>query len=121
MRFLLYKDEHMIDPREKLRSVELSPYDAHWPQMFEKEAQALQSILGENVIHIDHIGSTAIPGIYAKPIIDMLITVKNLEAVDGLNANVESLGYTCMGEYGITGRRFYWKSPAKAHAPHTPI
>lgn len=59
---------------------------------------------------IHHIGSTAIPNIYAKPIVDILPVVKDIKLVDSLNSKFEVLGYICMGEYGIPGRRFYWKS-----------
>lgn len=81
--------------------------------MFQDEAKAIKLILRENCIQIDHTGSTSIPGIYAKPIIDILVTVTDLKTADSLNPEFESRGYTCMGEYGIEGRRFYWKTPAK--------
>ncbi|CAN5339649.1 hypothetical protein BH10PSE19_BH10PSE19_00650 [soil metagenome] len=100
----------MIDPKEKLRKVELMPYNSAWPQLFIEEKKAIAAILQENCVEIHHIGSTAIPDIYAKPIIDILPIVKDIHLVDALNHEFEKLGYTCMGEYGIKGRRFYWKS-----------
>lgn len=103
----------MIDPNEKIKYVELVEYNAEWPRMFQDEQKEIQSILQENCVQIHHIGSTAIPHIYAKPIIDILPIVKNLTLVDALNKQFEALGYTCMGEYGISGRRYYWKSKEK--------
>ena len=103
----------MIDPNEKIRFVELVAYNSKWAESFAEESNVIKTILKGNCIQVHHIGSTAIPNIYAKPIVDMLPVVKNIDLVDALNPQFEKLGYTCMGEYGIPGRRFYWKSKAK--------
>ena len=103
----------MIDPNEKLRRVELVEYDAEWPLLYVEAVDKIKSILGENCNEIHHIGSTAIPNICAKPIIDILPVVNDIKKVDSLNHQFEVLGYVCMGEYGIPGRRFYWKSKEK--------
>lgn len=103
----------MIDPNEKIRFVELTAYNPEWPQVFTDAANEIKSILKENCVQIHHIGSTAIPNIYAKPIIDILPVVKDIRLVDSLNHEFEKLGYVCMGEYGNPGRRFYWKSKTK--------
>lgn len=103
----------MIDPSEKIKVVELSPPDPEWAKSYIEESSKIKEILQDNLIDIHHIGSTAIPNIYAKPIIDILPVVKNLGVVDSLNSQFETLGYTCMGEYGIPGRRYYWKSKEK--------
>lgn len=100
----------MIDPNEKIRCVELTAPDPKWSKLFSKSANEIKTILQNNCVEVHHIGSTAIPTIYAKPIIDILPVVKNLQTVDLLNPKFEALGYVCMGEYGIPGRRFYWKS-----------
>lgn len=103
----------MIDPNEKIRLVELTKYNPEWANIFTVAANEIKSILKENYIQIHHIGSTAIPNIYAKPIVDVLPVVKDISSVDSLNHEFEKLGYVCMGEYGIPGRRFYWKSKTK--------
>jgi GrpB-like predicted nucleotidyltransferase (UPF0157 family) len=103
----------MIDPSEKIRFVELIAHDPEWSKLFADEANVIKAILKENCVQVHHIGSTAIPNIYAKPIIDILPVVKDIHLVDLLNSEFEKLGYTCMGEYGIPGRRFYWKSKTK--------
>lgn len=103
----------MIDPIEKIRFVELREYNPEWQQVFADAAHEIKSILKENCIEIYHIGSTAIPNIYAKPIVDMLSVVRDMGLVDSLNHEFEKLGYVCMGEYGNPGRRFCWKSKTK--------
>lgn len=106
-------NKRIIDPNEKIRVVELVAPNPLWKKLFLEESNKIKIILKEHLVNIYHIGSTAIPTIYAKPIIDILPVVKDLEVIDGLNSEFESLGYTCMGEYGIAGRRYYWKSKEK--------
>lgn len=67
---------------------------------------------------IHHIGSTAIPNIYAKPIIDILVEAKNLTQVDTRNAAMATLGYEAMGEFGIAGRRYFRKHDAAGVRTH---
>ncbi len=73
------------------------------------ESKLFVLALGENVVAIHHIGSTAIPGIYAKPIIDILVEVKDIAIVDQQSPAIAALGYQVMGEFGIPGRRFFRK------------
>ena len=67
---------------------------------------------------IHHIGSTAIPGIYAKPVIDMLAVVSDIAAVDSYAAAMEALGYEAMGEFGIPGRRYFRRDDANGVRTH---
>lgn len=86
------------------------------------ESKYIANVLSENCVAIHHIGSTAIPGIYAKPIIDMLVEVRNITKVDEQNAEIKSLGYEVMGEYGIPGRRYFRKDSkegVRTHHIHT--
>ena len=103
----------MINPDEYMRQVELIAPNPEWLGLFTEAANEIRTILKENCVEVHHIGSTAIPTIYAKPIIDILPVVKDISLVNSLNSQFEALGYVCMGEYGITGRRFYWKSKTK--------
>lgn len=77
--------------------------------MYAKEAKKLWGVFGNLANTIEHIGSTAIPGIKAKPIIDILIVVSDLSAVDALNDSMKAIGYEPMFEYGIPNRRFFLK------------
>lgn len=80
-----------------------------WADMYRTEAQAIREILGENCVAVHHIGSTAVPGLKAKPVIDIMPVVKSLAAVDEKQAAFMRLGYECMGEFGIPGRRYFRK------------
>ncbi|KAA3640327.1 MAG: GrpB family protein [Bacteroidetes bacterium] len=84
-------------------------YNPTWPDMFEKESQKLLKILGDNLNHIHHIGSTSVPGLMAKPVIDIMLDVSSLDLLDQKNSEIETLGYEAMGEYGIPGRRYFRK------------
>jgi GrpB-like predicted nucleotidyltransferase (UPF0157 family) len=91
------------------RKVEVVPHDPSWQIAFDRESSQITVALGKNTIAIYHIGSTAIPEIYAKPIIDILVAVENIANVDEQNASMQALGYEVMGEYGIADRRFFRK------------
>ena len=82
-------------------------HDPDWARQFENEARRIKQAAGEAVLRIHHIGSTAIPGMKAKPIIDFLLEVESLEALDRKTPMIESLGYEAMGEFGIPGRRYF--------------
>ena len=92
-----------------MKNVEVVPHDPRWRDAFEAESKRIAAALGENVVAVHHVGSTAIPGIHAKPVIDLLIEVGDVARVDGRSAAMESLGYEVMGEYGIPGRRYFRK------------
>jgi GrpB-like predicted nucleotidyltransferase (UPF0157 family) len=100
------------------RKVEVVPHNPQWQAAFEIEAARIQAALGNTAVAIHHIGSTAIPGIYAKPIIDLLVEVKDITAVDGRNSAMELLGYEAMGEFGIANRRFFRKDNAEGIRTH---
>ena len=91
------------------RKVKVVPHDRNWFGIFEAESQQLAIAFGDNTISIHHIGSTSIATIYAKPIIDILVEVKDIEKVDDRNTEIAALGYVTMGEFGIAGRRFFCK------------
>jgi len=100
------------------REVLLVPYDPAWPIRFETEARKIAPIFGSNLVRMHHIGSTAIPGILAKPIIDMLFEVMDIEQVDAVNEAAGQLGYQAMGEYGIPGRRYFRRLEGTVHLFH---
>lgn len=73
------------------------------------EKKRLEAVFSETQITIYHIGRTAIPNILAKPIMDLLITVNNLDMVGEFKANSEKIGYIARGENGIEGRCYFTK------------
>lgn len=84
-------------------------YEECWNEEFRRESKEIKRILGENCIAVHHIGSTSVPGLQAKPIIDIMPVVRNIAEVDTLNSDFESIGYECMGEFGMPGRRYFRK------------
>jgi GrpB-like predicted nucleotidyltransferase (UPF0157 family) len=77
----------------KRGTVALEQYDPEWIRAFESEKVALEKLLGDNIFDIEHIGSTSIPGLTAKPIIDMLIGMKSMTDLPKLESILERAGY----------------------------
>jgi len=111
----------MTEEKSAVRKVEVVGPDESWEPMFELEKDRLEKLFGDLVIQVYHIGSTAIPNIYAKPIIDILIEVKDIEKVDKFNPGMRQLGYIPKGEYGIPGRRFFIKGTEVNRTHHIHI
>jgi len=91
------------------RIIEVVPHDSNWEQKFKEEAKKIEKIFKEIFVDIHHIGSTAIPLVKAKPIIDIMVEVKDINKVDSYNKQMEELGYEALGKYGIPKRRFFQK------------
>lgn len=87
----------------------VTEYNPLWSKMFDIEAEKIKKILKKNCIAIHHIGSTSVVGLAAKPIIDIMPIVYNLEDVDKVALEFEKIGYEYMGEFGISGRRYLRK------------
>ncbi len=100
------------------RKVDLAPHNPEWVTHFEAEAERLTAVFQPHLRAVHHIGSTAIPGIKAKPIIDILIEVDDIERVDGYNAAMGALGYIAKGENGIDGRRYFRRGSDVHHTHH---
>ena len=84
-------------------------YDSEWPLKYVKERDYITTILKDNCVSIYHIGSTSVPGLDAKPIIDIMVVVRSLEGVDTVAEKFLDIGYEYLGEFGITGRRYLRK------------
>ncbi|MFS0782189.1 GrpB family protein [Bacillus sp. 1P06AnD] len=92
-----------------MRKVEVRSYDARWVQHFSEEAEKLNLVFGDEIIDIHHIGSTSVPGLKAKPIIDIMPVVKDINKVDTYNNMMQEIGYEAKGENGIVQRRYFQK------------
>ena len=101
-----------------MQKIEVVAHNPNWKKAFEEESKRIADALGENVVAVHHIGSTSIPTIYAKPIIDFLIEVKNIIEVDSHDSRMKSLGYEVMGEFGIAGRRYFRKDNDRGIRTH---
>jgi len=88
------------------RNVRLENWSSDWANKFKAELARLERLLGTNYLYAHHIGSTSIKGIKAKPIIDILVVVSSLKALDDVYFN----GYEVKGENGIKGRQYIQKN-----------
>ena len=104
-----------------VRTVRVVAHSPDWVQAFRREAAELCSVFGERQVAVHHIGSTAIEHIVAKPIIDILVEVRDIGAVDELNEGMCQLGYTPRGELGIPGRRYFSKGSESIHSHHVHV
>ncbi len=101
-------------------SVTVVPYDAAWPARFEAERERIVSALGwltdgGTLERIEHVGSTAVPGLAAKPCIDILVGAWPVPLPPDAVTALERLGYTHRGENGIPGRDYFTKGPHDVH------
>lgn len=92
-----------------MRKVEVVAYDETWPGSFDTEADEIRNLLGNHCMAIHHIGSTAVRGLAAKPVIDMLAVVDEIEAAERSAKELQQLGYKEKGENGLPGRRYFEK------------
>jgi len=98
------------------RLIQVLPYNPHWPIDFQQEAANLIQALGDNCITIHHIGSTSVPGLAAKPIIDIIPVVRDIAKV--ADKALIALGYVPRGEMGMPFRGFYNKGEPRTHHLH---
>src|SRR5215472_6624077 len=98
--------------------VKLVAHHPRWAQYFSKEKQLLFKILGRKAVDIRHTGSTSIPGLPAKPIIDILAAVTTLADVDTFTQDLKTVGYEDKGDGGVPGRRFFVKGPEAKRTHH---
>ncbi|HEX6372393.1 MAG TPA: GrpB family protein [Longimicrobium sp.] len=101
-----------------MTKVQVVPHDPGWRDAFEAEAKHIAAALGDTVVAIHHIGSTAIPHIHAKPVVDLLVEVRDPGEADRRSSAMASLGYEVLGEYGIPGRRYFRKDTPQGIRTH---
>lgn len=97
-------------------------YDPNWPVLFEQEKRRLLSLLGTVVRDIQHFGSTSIPGLAAKPILDLLGAVRTLDDIPSCTQPLRTLGYedasVYLGGWAIEDRRLFCKGPYNEGTHH---
>lgn len=99
----------MTKPEYKNRKYTVEQYNPEWKKQFEIEAENLRPIFSDKAISIEHVGSTAVPGLAGKPTVDILITVETIEIADELSEKIESIGYKNLGDYINKGSRLFVK------------
>ena len=96
------------------RRVVVLPYDQRWTQDFENIASEIWEALGELALNIEHVGSTSVPGLSAKPIIDIDVVIRDYSLFDAVVRALEGIGYRHEGDLGIPGREAF-DYDGKAH------
>jgi GrpB-like predicted nucleotidyltransferase (UPF0157 family) len=97
--------------------VVIAVYNPEWPALFLEIAEPIQEALGEVVVTIEHVGSTAVPGLAAKPIIDIDVVVRSQDDVPAAIEGLHKLGYRHRGDLGVPGREAF-SAPSDARAQH---
>ena len=87
--------------------VHIVAYNDRWPELFELEKERIKHALTTQSIAIEHIGSTSVPGLKAKPIIDIMIGINSFPPSESLIRQLCALGYTFKGEAGVPGRLYF--------------
>lgn len=93
-------------------------YDANWSYLYEQEKSRIIDSLGNTVTDIQHIGSTSVPGLAAKPIIDILLGLKQIPPSPTQVLSLENLGYLYLDEFGIPGRHYFRRGMPRTHQIH---
>jgi len=89
-RVIIDPPDGLIEPRP---AIEVVDYDPEWPRMFEAEAERLRAGLDDVVVRIEHVGSTSVPGLAAKPIVDIQVSVPDVHDLQSYRGAFEALGY----------------------------
>lgn len=92
-----------------MRNIRVVPHDPSWIAEFEQEAGWLAAVFGDLLLSIHHIGSTSVPDLPAKPVIDIMPVVHDINGVERHHEALAALGYEARGENGIPGRRYFTK------------
>ena len=96
----------------------LAPYDPVWPSQFAAARKEILSACNGLVTEVHHVGSTAIPGLAAKPVIDLMPIVRRREDGFACVTAMQALGYTHRGEHGIEGRHYFVRGTPRSHHAH---
>jgi GrpB-like predicted nucleotidyltransferase (UPF0157 family) len=99
-------------------TVRLAPYDRLWPMMFEAEAARIEEACEGLALRLEHIGSTAVPGMSAKPVIDILAGRPPQSRPAPYIAAIRQLGYEHKGAFGVPGREYFRRGTPRSHHIH---
>ena len=98
--------------------VRLVPHTERWHDLFTEEEDRLRVAISEYALSVEHVGSTAICGLPAKPIIDIAVAVREIADAEKCVMPLERIGYEYRGEQGIAGRHFFGKGEPRTHHLH---
>ena len=106
-----------ISPEERAEPVVVVPYDPAWPAAFELLRAMIAPALGELAAGVEHVGSTAVPGLDAKPIVDIDVVIRHADDIGEAARRLGTLGYAHLGDLGIVGREAF-RAPADLPRHH---
>lgn len=104
-----------------MRKLVLLPYNEIWARSFSEESKRIKAVYGGELLNIHHIGSTSIREMIAKPIVDILVEVQDINNVDSFNNEMKKLGYVSRGENCIEGRRYFIKENDNKRTHHVHV
>ena len=110
------QNEDNYDP-----AIRIVEYDPQWPKAFQREAAALRSALETVAVRIDHVGSTSVPGLAAKPIIDINISVQALDPMGPYHGPLEALGYQFTSDPDSPDLHFFGKPAQRPRTHHVHV
>ena len=87
--------------------IEVTPYDPRWPIEFARFRDALLAVLAGVDVRVEHVGSTAVPGLAAKPLLDIDIVIRGTTGFDEVRSRLEGVGYVHRGDQGVPGREAF--------------
>ena len=94
--------------------VELDEFSTGWASEYEQEAKLLKEVLGDKLLEIHHVGSTSIKGLKAKPVIDILVAIEDLDNISSIEEMLKDYDYSNRGHQGVEDRYFFAKGPEEA-------
>jgi GrpB-like predicted nucleotidyltransferase (UPF0157 family) len=102
------------------RSIVIAEYDPRWPAMFDAEKALIEQVAGDTFVQIEHIGSTSVSGLAAKPIIDIMAAVRRLEDAEAAADRLATIGYRYAPEHNVAmpERRYFRKGSGGASTHH---
>jgi GrpB-like predicted nucleotidyltransferase (UPF0157 family) len=100
--------------------IEVVDYDPSWPRRYEEERDRIAAALGDAVVAIEHVGGTAVPGLPAKPVIDIMVGVPDIERAGQAVAGLINLGYQYVPELEsqLPERRYFRRGTPETHHVH---
>lgn len=98
----------------KTKTVTVVPYDEQWPQAFDKIKAELIQALANLITRVEHVGSTSVAGLWAKPVIDIDVVIADMEVFPTVVDRLAAIGYVHEGDLGINGREAF-KYAGKDH------
>ena len=94
-------------PAGKTRIIKIADYDPQWPVTFAALKQVIETTVGDSLLSVEHVGSTLVPGLAAKPIVDLDVVIESNAVLPDIIQPLARLGYNHRGDLGIPGREAF--------------